>query len=71
MFRTKNLRVDVNKHQKESYLSGDCEDNQGCVHHSSLRLDDCIGDRNGKPPFFPPNPFRSLEMIQTFIKTVC
>lgn len=61
MYRTKNLRVDVNKYRKESYLYGDCEDNQGCVHYSSLRLDDCIGDRNGKPPFFSPIPSTVLE----------
>ncbi|KAF3405606.1 Cyanovirin-N [Talaromyces pinophilus] len=48
MYRTQNLRVNVDKYRKESYLYGDCEDDRGCVHHSSLRLDDWIGDRNGR-----------------------
>lgn len=55
MFRTKNLRVDVDKDREESYLFGDCEDNQGRVHFSRLRLDDCIGDSNGKPTLFSPS----------------
>jgi hypothetical protein len=61
MFRTENLHVDVNQRHKESYLVGDCEDSKGRVHSSRLKLDDCIGDSNGKTPLFFPPPVAVLR----------
>lgn len=70
MYHTQYLRVQLNKGKKETYLLGDCEDSQGHVHSSKLRLDDCIGDRDGKNRSFFLPLSQSFETIHTSIKTM-